>query len=141
MAVLWCTNSSSSAERSLPVPVGECHHDVERRQEQHEVEERVRVGDGLLLIVHSSAGTAALLEAVSLRPVLDQSRLVAGQGQLVHLGVGGITNAGGQTGEQREDREHDAINCLIKQHKRQSVILSPLQAGLQVSRGDKYKDT
>lgn len=97
------------------------------------MEERIGVGDSLLLIVHSSVGTTALLEAVSLRPVLDQSRLVAGQGQLVHLGVGGITNAGGQTGEEREDREHAAINCLSKQHKRQSVILSSLQAGLQVS--------
>ena len=105
------------------------------------MEERVGVGDGLLLIVHSSVGTIVLLEAVSLRPVLDQSRLVAGQGQLVHLGVGRITNAGGQTGEQREDREHAAINCLIKQHKRPTVIVSTLQAGLQVSIGENSRGT
>lgn len=78
---------------SLPVPVGERHHDVEWRQEQHEVEERVGVGDTIFLIVHSSVRTTALLKAVGLRPVVDKSRLVTGQSKFVHLGVGGITNA------------------------------------------------
>lgn len=61
------------------------------------MEKRVGVGDTVLLIVHSSVETAALLVAVSLRPVLNQSWLVTGQSQLVHLGIGWITNTDGQT--------------------------------------------
>lgn len=36
---------------SLPVPVGQSHHDVKRGQEKHEVEERVAVRDAVLLVV------------------------------------------------------------------------------------------
>lgn len=104
---LFIELSGFSAVWIPPVPVGECHHDVERRQEQHEVEERVGVGDSILFIVHSPVETAALLKRVCLRPVLDKSRLIAGQSQLVHLSVGRITNADGQT--------NCAVKCLLKQ--------------------------
>lgn len=104
----------------LPVPVGECHHDVEWCQEQHEVKERVGVGDAILLIVHSSVGTTTLLKAVRLRPILDQSRLVTGQSQLVHLGVGRIANTDGQTEEKREHRTW--CNQTTTQRDRQTVI-------------------
>lgn len=80
----------------LPVPVGERHHDVEGGQEQHEVEEGVGVRDSILLVVHSPVHSP-LLKAVSLRPVLDQGRLITGEGQLVHLGVGRVTDTEGQT--------------------------------------------
>lgn len=66
------------------------------------MEERVGVGDTILLIVHGSVQTTALLEVVSLRPVLDKSRLVTGQSKLVHLGVGRITNADGQPGKRQK---------------------------------------
>lgn len=40
-----------------PVPVGEGHHNVERGQEEHEVEEGVAVLDHVLLIVLHSPGS------------------------------------------------------------------------------------
>jgi len=54
------------------VPVGEGHHDVQRGQEQHEVEEGVGVGDAVLLVVCGPGlpVAAALLEAVGVGPVL-----------------------------------------------------------------------
>lgn len=70
------------------IPVGEGHHDVERRKEQHEVEERVRIRDTIFLIVHSSVGAVSLLKAVRLRPIFNESRLITGQSQLVDLGIG-----------------------------------------------------
>lgn len=60
------------------------------------MEEGIGVGDAVLLVV-SGAGlaiAAALLEAVGVGPVLHQGRLVASQRQLVHLGVGGVADAG-----------------------------------------------
>lgn len=66
------------------------------------MEERVGVGDSILLIVHSPVETAALLKSVCLRPVLNKSRLIAGQSQLVHLRVGRIPNADGRTAERGE---------------------------------------
>lgn len=103
-----------SAVWSPPVPVGECHHDVQWCQEQHEVEERVGVGDTILLVVHSSVETTAFLKAVSLRPILDKSWLITGQSQLVHLGVGRITNTDGRTWEKREHREQQHERCHFK---------------------------
>lgn len=76
----------------LPVPVGQRHHDVKRRQEQHEMEEGVGVGDAVPLVVQHSAGSASLL-SVHLGPVLNQRRLVAAQSQFVHLGVCGVADA------------------------------------------------
>ena len=35
----------------IPVPTGECHHDVQGSESHHEVEEGVRVGHALLLVV------------------------------------------------------------------------------------------
>lgn len=61
------------------------------------MEERVRVCNTISLVVHSSVGAAALLEAVALRPFFNQSRLIAGQSQLVDLGIGGVPDAGEQT--------------------------------------------
>lgn len=80
--------------RHLPVPVGQRHHDVQGGQKEHEVEEGVAVGDPVLLVVHGAIQVISFLEVVWVTgAILDQSRLVAGQGQLVNLGVGGVSDA------------------------------------------------
>ena len=92
----YCRASCEEGEQTSPVPVGEGHHDIQRGQEQHEVEEGVGVGDAVLLVVRGAGlpvAAAALLEAVSVGPVLHQSRLVAGQSQLVHLRGGRVPDA------------------------------------------------
>lgn len=61
------------------------------------MEEGVGVGDAVLLVVYGSVEAAALLEAVALRPVFDQRRLVGGQRQLVDLGGGRVADAAEQT--------------------------------------------
>lgn len=65
------------------------------------MEEGVGVGDAVSLVVHGSASAAAasLLKAVGRRPLLDQGGLIAGQGEFVHLRVGRVANADGETGE------------------------------------------
>lgn len=65
------------------------------------MEERVGVGDSVLLVVHSSVWTAVLVKVVHCRSVLNQSGLVTGQSQFVHLSVGGVTDANRQTGEKQ----------------------------------------
>lgn len=104
----WRREEVQHSGWSLPVPVGQCHHDVKRRQEQHEMEEGVGVGDAVPLVVQHSVGSAALV-CVRLRSVLNQRRLVAAQGQFVHLGVCGVTDAnrqrgGGKGAGQRQSR-------------------------------------
>lgn len=80
---------------SLPIPVGQCHHDVKRCQEQHEMEEGIGVGDAVPLVVQHPVGSTALLE-VRLGPVINERWLVAGQSQLVHLGICGVTDTNRQ---------------------------------------------
>lgn len=75
-----------------PIPVSECHHDVKGREEQHEVEERIGIGDAILLIIHCSVGAAALLKAVGLRPFIDQRWLVTSKGQFADFVVGRVPN-------------------------------------------------
>lgn len=77
----------------IPVPVCQCHHDVQGSQEEHEVEERVAVGDSILLIVNGTVAAITLFKAFWSGSVLDQSRLVAGKGQFVHLSVAGVADA------------------------------------------------
>lgn len=91
------------------VPVGECHHDVQRGQEKHEVEERVAVGDSILLIVNSAAAAVAHFKAVRCGAVLDQSRFIAGEGQLVHLSVAGVADTGVQHTHQEQNQSHNAL--------------------------------
>jgi len=55
-----------------PEPVGEGHHDVERRQEEHKMEEEVAVGHTLALIVND------LLAALVL--VVDHKLFLWGRG-------------------------------------------------------------
>lgn len=72
------------------------------------MEEGVGVGDAVPLVVHHPVGTAAVLD-VRLGPVINERRLVAGQSQLVHLGVGGVTDADGQRRAGREGEKADRV--------------------------------
>lgn len=56
------------------------------------MEERVAVGDSILLVVNSAVGAVTHFEVLRSRAVLDQSRLIAGESQLVHLRVAGVTD-------------------------------------------------
>lgn len=96
----------------LPVPVGQCHHDVERRQEQHEVEEGVGVGDAVPLIVHHSVGSAPFLP-LRLHSILNERRLVAAQGQFVHLRVCGVTDANGRRGGGGRGRDRSELAVCV----------------------------
>lgn len=78
----------------IPVPVGQSHHDVKRGQEEHEVEERVAVCDAVLLVVNSAVGMVSLIKILWSGAFLNQSGLVAGQGEFVHLVVVGVSDAG-----------------------------------------------
>lgn len=108
--------------QSLPVPVGQCHHDVKWCQEEHEMEERVGIGDTIPLVVHSSIKSIAFLKAVRLRPILNKSWLVTRQSQLVHLGIRGITNADRQQGEKRE-HTHSNVSWLSEPQYDQKVVI------------------
>lgn len=61
------------------------------------MEEGIGVGDAVPLVIHHSADSASIL-CVHLRPVVNQCRLVAAQRQFVHLGVCGVSDAGGRGG-------------------------------------------
>lgn len=99
---------SSLAPRCLPVPVGERHHDVERCQEEHEVEEGVAVLDHVALIVLQPPGSCGLLREVGAAAALGQDgRVFGGHGQLVHLAGAGRTNA-------EEEQRHERIPCVSK---------------------------
>ncbi len=84
---------NTSSHGHIPVPVCQCHHDVQGSQEKHEVEERVAVGDSILLIVNGTVGAITHFKVLWSGTILDQSRLVAGEGQFVHLGVARVANA------------------------------------------------
>lgn len=75
-----------------PVPVGERHHDVQGGKHQAEVEERVAVGDAILLVVKGPAlGGHHLLLLCG----LQYGRALLCPQQAVHLPVvGGAQTAG-----------------------------------------------
>lgn len=52
----------------LLVPVGKCHHDVERGQTQVEVEKGIAVGDFVFLIIHGPAEAVLAHHTLSGRP-------------------------------------------------------------------------
>lgn len=81
-----------------PVPVGECHHNVERGQEEHEVEEGVAVLDHVPLIVLHPPGSRQLLWQVGAAPAAlgQDGRVFGGHGQLVNLAGARWTNAEGK---------------------------------------------
>lgn len=77
-------------DRYLLVPVGEGHHNVERSQEQAEVEEGVAVGHSLLFVVHSTSRSVVWGAGVVI------SGQIAGflrLHELVHLSVVGGADA------------------------------------------------
>ncbi len=57
---------------NIPVPVCQCHHDVQGSQEKHEVEERVAVGDSILLIVNGMVGAITHFKVLWSGTILDQ---------------------------------------------------------------------
>lgn len=98
LIVMYKTRSTRESERYTPVPVGEGHHDVEGGQEEHEVEEGVAVGDSVLLVVHGPVLAIFHVKVLRVVAILNQGRLVTGQRQFVHLGVGGVADAIGMNG-------------------------------------------
>lgn len=80
-----------------PVPVGEGHHNVERGQKKHEVEEGVAVLDQVTLVILHPPGSGWLLRQVGAARALSQDDGVfGGHGQLVHLAGAGGPNAEGK---------------------------------------------
>lgn len=82
-----------TSQGHIPVPVGQCHHDVQGSQEEHEVEERIAVGDSILLVVNGTVGAIAHFKVLWSGTILDQSGLVTGEGQFVHLSIAGVADA------------------------------------------------
>lgn len=90
-----------AARLHAPVPVGERHHYVQGREHQAEVEERVAVGDAIVLIVE---GPAPAGRHLLLLRGLQRGRALLCLHQVVNLPVvrgaqtvgGGRKEAGGQ---------------------------------------------
>lgn len=97
---------NTSSHGHIPVPVCQCHHDVQGSQEKHEVEERVAVGDSILLIVNGMVGAITHFKVLWSGTILDQSRLVAGEGQFVHLGVARVADA--------EEQNNNNLTAVLK---------------------------
>lgn len=72
----------------LPVPVGECHHDVKRGEKEHEVEEGVVVLHAILLVIRDAAHVSFFRGcAAQSRSILQNGIVTPRQCQLVHLAV------------------------------------------------------
>lgn len=56
------------------------------------MEERVAVGDSILLVVNGAVGAIGHFGVLMNGAVFDQGRLVVGEGQLVHLRVAGVAD-------------------------------------------------
>lgn len=56
------------------------------------MEERIAVGDSILLVVNGTVGAIAHFKVLWSGTILDQSRLVAGEGQFVHLSIAGVAD-------------------------------------------------
>lgn len=52
---MWHTCCGQGGSVHTPVPVGECHHNVDRSEYQAQVEEGIAVGDTVLLVVKGPA--------------------------------------------------------------------------------------
>lgn len=76
------------------------------------MEERVAVGDSVLLIVNSAVGSIVHFEVLRSGAVLDQSGLVAGEGQLVHLSVAGVAD----TKTKSKRKQHDKPNSGVQKY-------------------------
>lgn len=83
------------SEGYLPVPVGEGHHNIERGQEEHKVEEGVAVLNPVLLVVLHALGSSDFLWKVggAAATLSQDDRVFGGHGQLVHLAGAGGPNA------------------------------------------------
>lgn len=80
----------------LPVPVGECHHDVKRGKKEHEVKEGVAVLNTILLIIGDPAYFSFLRSpAACPHSLLQNGTVTPRQRQLVHLAVTWRADAAG----------------------------------------------
>lgn len=49
-------------EMQIPVPVGKCHHDIQRCQEKHKMEEGITVSNSIPFVIYGTVNIISIIK-------------------------------------------------------------------------------